>query len=59
MPPGYNFFAIEIAQIPEGYRKQFTTVFMIRKRKKATMAERKELTVEEKEKETVSMTESH
>lgn len=41
LPPWVQFFAIEVAQNWEAIAKPFTPVFMIKKRKKATVAKRK------------------
>ncbi|XP_021543322.1 protein PBDC1 isoform X2 [Neomonachus schauinslandi] len=45
-PPGYNFLPLKLLGTGKAITKQFTPVFMTKKRKKATMEERKELTVE-------------
>ncbi|KAF3816157.1 hypothetical protein GH733_014746, partial [Mirounga leonina] len=43
---GYNFLPLKLLGTGKAITKQFTPVFMTKKRKKATMKERKELTVE-------------
>uniref|UniRef100_A0A8C0MKV2 Polysaccharide biosynthesis domain-containing protein n=1 Tax=Canis lupus familiaris TaxID=9615 RepID=A0A8C0MKV2_CANLF len=44
--PGYNFLLLKLLRTGKAITKQFTPVFMTKKRKKATMEERKELTVD-------------
>uniref|UniRef100_A0A8P0PCE9 Polysaccharide biosynthesis domain-containing protein n=1 Tax=Canis lupus familiaris TaxID=9615 RepID=A0A8P0PCE9_CANLF len=44
--PGYNFLLLKLLRTEKAITKQFTPVFMTKKRKKATMEERKELTVD-------------
>ncbi|XP_032705617.1 protein PBDC1 isoform X3 [Lontra canadensis] len=46
-PPGYNFWRLKLLGTEKAITKQFTPVFMTKKkRKKATVEERKELTVD-------------
>ncbi|XP_022371531.1 protein PBDC1-like isoform X2 [Enhydra lutris kenyoni] len=47
LPPGYNFWQLKLLGTEKAITKQFTPVFMTKKkRKKATVEERKELTVD-------------